>query len=64
MYSGIEILTIARERRGYADGDRQRQKNCQQIMISIFNKMVSADTIVNYSSILNSVSNLYTTNIY
>ena len=62
-YKGIEILTIARERKAYPDGDRQRQKNCQQIMISIFNKMVSADTIVNYSSILNSVSNLYTTNI-
>lgn len=62
-YSGIQILTIARERKAYYDGDRQRQKNCQAIMISIFNKLVSADTIVNYSSILNSVSNLYTTNI-
>ncbi len=63
IYSGIEILTIARERKAYPDGDRQRQRNCQAIMISIFNKMVSADTIVNYSSILNSVSNLYTTNV-
>ena len=62
-YNGIEILTIARERKAYYDGDRQRQKNCQTIMISIFNKLVSADTIVNYSSILNSVSSLYTTNV-
>lgn len=62
-YSGIEILTIARERKAFADGDRQRQRNCQDIMISIFKKMANADNITNYSNILNAVSNLYTTNI-
>lgn len=62
-YSGIEILTIARERLAYADGDRQRQKNCQQIMINIFNKMTRAENIANYVNILNAVSDLYTTNI-
>ena len=62
-YNGVEILTIARERKAYPDGDRQRQKNCQQIMINIFNKMISPELITNYSSILNAVSDLYTTNI-
>lgn len=62
-YSGIEILTIARERKAFVDGDRQRQRNCQDIMISIFKKMANADNITNYSNILNAVSNLYTTNI-
>lgn len=62
-YSGIEILTISRERKAFTDGDRQRQKNCQAIMISIFNKMISPELITNYANILNSVSNLYTTNI-
>ena len=62
-YNGIQILTIARERKAYKDGDRQRQKNCQEIMISIFNKMTKAENLTNYSKILNSVSNLYTTNI-
>ena len=62
-YSGIEILTIARERKAYKDGDRQRQKNCQEIMISIFNKMTKVENLSNYSKILDSVSNLYTTNI-
>lgn len=47
-YSGIEILTIARERKAFVDGDRQRQKNCQDIMISIFKKMANADNITNY----------------
>lgn len=62
-YSGIEILTIARERKAYTDGDRQRQKNCQQIMINIFNKMMRPENLANYSGILNAVSDLYTTNI-
>lgn len=62
-YKGIEILTIARERKAFYGGDRQRQKNCQAIMISIFNKMVSAENLANYSNILNAVSELYTTNI-
>lgn len=62
-YNGIEILTIARERKAYKAGDRQRQKNCQEIMISIFNKMTKVENLTNYSKILDSVSNLYTTNI-
>lgn len=62
-YSGIEILTIARERKAYYGGDRQRQKNCQQILINIFNKMLSPELLTNYTSILNAVSDLYTTNI-
>ena len=62
-YNGIQILTIARERKAYADGDRQRQKNCQAIMISIFNKMASPELVTNYSNILNAVSSLYQTNI-
>lgn len=62
-YNGIEILTIARERKAFSDGDRQRQKNCQQIMINIFNQMLSAGNLANYSSVLNAVSNLYTTDL-
>ena len=62
-YSGIEILTISRERLAYSGGDRQRQKNCQSIIISIFNKATSPSIITNYQSFLNSISDLYTTNI-
>lgn len=63
QYSGIEILTIARERKAFADGDRQRQKNCQDIMINIFKKMTKPENIANYGNVLNAVSDLYTTNI-
>ena len=62
-YNGIEILTIARERLAYREGDRQRQKNCQQIMINIFNKMLDFDTVFNYVNILDKLSDLYNTNI-
>ena len=62
-YSGIEILTISRERLAYTTGDRQRQKNCQQIMINIFNKMLNFESVLNYVEILNNLSDFYTTNI-
>lgn len=62
-YTGIQILTIARERRTFVDGDRQRQKNCQQIMINIFNKMMRPEILTNYTKILDAVSDFYITNI-
>ena len=61
-YSGIEILTIARERL-QVGGDRVRQKNCQDIIINIFKKMVSSNTFTHYDSILKKLGNTYTTNI-
>lgn len=63
VYNGVEILTISRERLAYSGGDRQRQKNCQSILISIFNKATSPSIIKNYQSVLNSISSLYTTDI-
>ncbi len=62
-YTGIEILTIARERLAFAGGDRQRQKNCQQIMISLFKKIASLNSLKDYNKILDSISSLYNTNI-
>ncbi len=62
-YKGIEILTISRERLAYPDGDRQRQKNCQAITISIFKKMASLNSLTNFSNVLGKVSELYSTNI-
>ena len=62
-YNGVEILTISRERLAYSTGDRQRQKNCQSILISIFNKATSPSIIKNYQNILSSINDLYTTNI-
>ncbi len=61
--NGIETLTVARERLAFKDGDRQRQKNCQQIMKAILKQLISTNTITNYNNILNALSDLYDTNI-
>lgn len=62
-YNGVQILTIARERKAFAGGDRQRQKNCQDIIVSLFKKMTNASNVSRYTEILDAVSDLYTTNI-
>ena len=62
-YNGIEILTIARERKVFVGGDRQRQKNCQQILINVVNKLMSFDSVTKYTTLLNKLSDLYVTNI-
>ncbi len=61
--NGIETLTVARERLNIKDGDNGRQRNCQTIMLAIFNKLKSMNTLTNYSNILDSVSNFYETNM-
>lgn len=62
-YNGIETLTIARERLVYVGGDRQRQKNCQQILINMFNKVVSFKSITNFNNLLDSLKEFYHANI-
>lgn len=61
--NGIETLTVARERLAYESGDRQRQVNCGKIMVSILKKIANLTTLTNYTSILDSFSNFYKTNI-
>lgn len=61
--NGIEALTVARERKAFVGGDRVRQENCMRIMLSIFDKFKSTNTIANYNNILTSLSNLYETTI-
>lgn len=61
--NGIETLTVARERKSFVGGDRQRQRNCQKIMIAIFDKLKDVNTLTNYKNILREVSNLYKTTI-
>lgn len=61
--NGIEVLTVARERNAFVGRDRVRQENCMKIMLSIFDKFKSTNTLTNYNNILTSLSNLYETNI-
>ena len=61
--NGIETLTVARERNAFNGRDRVRQKNCQKIILAIFDKLKSTNSFVNYKEILDSLSNLYKTTI-
>ena len=63
-YNGIEILTIARERKAFnPKGDHQRQENCRKILINILKKLGSMSTLSNYTEILDSLNGLYSTNM-
>ena len=62
-YNGIEILTIARERLHLSAGDISRQQNCQKILISLIDKILSFKTLANYEDVLDKVDALYETNI-
>lgn len=61
--NGIEALTISRERNAFPGRDRVRQKNCQKILISIFKKLISTDTMLHYNETLNTLGKLYTTDV-
>lgn len=61
--NGIQTLTVARERNAFAGRDRQRQKNCQAIIVDIFEQLKSVNTLANYNNILNSLGDLYETSL-
>ena len=62
-YNGKEILAISRERLNLRDNERGRINNCRKILLSIGKKTLNTSTLSNYSEILNSYSNLYTTDM-
>lgn len=60
---GARALAFARERYAYIDGDNQRVRNQQMVLRAIFAKATSPDIIVNYSSLLDAVSEAFETNL-
>ena len=60
--NGIETLTVARERL-IPGSDIARQDNCRKIIMAIFEKMKSMNTIANFDEILNNLSGSYETTI-
>ncbi len=61
--NGIQALTVARERVNIPGSDLARQDNCRKIILAIFNKMKSTDTILNYNSLLDTLADSYETTI-
>lgn len=60
---GGMALRYARERHSYGEGDYHRIQNQQDVMIGIINKIISADTLINYQTILGKVEGTFDTNM-
>lgn len=57
-------LAFSRERYSYADGDRHRGRNQQEVIKAIFNKVSSSSTLLNeYTNILNVLDGKFATNM-
>ena len=59
--TGQQALAYARERYSYAEGDRQRTKNQQQVLMGIVDKITSPAIVTNYASIMDSMANTFST---
>lgn len=59
--NGEQALAYARERYAYTEGDRQRTKNQQQVLMGIVDKLTSPAIVTNYASIMDSMSDTFST---
>ena len=59
--NGEQALGYARERYSYTEGDRQRTKNQQQVLMGIIDKITSPAIVTNYASIMDSMANTFST---
>lgn len=59
--NGEQALAYARERYSYTEGDRQRTKNQQQVLMGIVTKVTSPAIITNYATIMDAMSNTFST---
>lgn len=59
--NGEQALAFARERYAYTEGDRQRTKNQQLVLMGIVDKITSPSIVKNYSSIMDAMSNTFST---
>ena len=60
---GETALAFARERKAYVDGDYQRVRNQQKVMLAIINRAISSSALVNYTSFINSLESAFETNM-
>lgn len=58
---GQHALAYARERYSYKEGDRQRTKNQQQVLMGIVNEATKPSVITKYASIMDAMANTFST---
>lgn len=61
--NGKQALAYARERYSYMEGDRQRTKNQQQVVMGIIDKMTSGSVLVNYADLMDVLGDTFQTNM-
>ena len=59
--NGEQALAFARERYAYSEGDRQRTKNQQLVLMGIVDKVTSPTIVKNYASIMDAMANTFST---
>ena len=59
--NGEQALVFARERYAYSEGDRQRTKNQQLVLMGIVDKVTSPAIVTNYASIMDAMANTFST---
>ena len=59
--NGEQALAFARERYAYTEGDRQRTKNQQLVLMGIVDKITSPSIVQNYSSIMDAMADTFST---
>jgi polyisoprenyl-teichoic acid--peptidoglycan teichoic acid transferase len=61
--NGEQALAFSRERKSFGSGDHQRGRNQMAVIKGIINKAISPAIITNYSSIMDSISGSFETNM-
>lgn len=59
--NGEQALAYARERYSYTEGDRQRTKNQQQVLMGIIKETTKPSVITNYAAIMDTMANTFST---
>ena len=59
--NGEQALGYARERYSYEEGDRQRTKNQQQVLMGIVREATKPSVITNYAAIMDTMANTFST---
>lgn len=59
--NGEQALTFVRERYSYTEGDRQRIKNQQQVLMGIVKEATKPSVITNYAAIMDTMANTFST---
>ena len=60
---GKKALSFVRERKSFSEGDRIRVENQAAMIEALINKAISPSIIVNYTSLLNALSDSFITNM-